>query len=373
MNTSNFHFSHGLLMMLCASLTACNDFEAAGVKTQEMGTPALSMTTPQQESELVDSSSTQEEVKETSQSSSATEGLSSASSGSAYTSSVNSIASSNLASSSSVRRRTPASTTSNQSQNSQTKTPVKQASTASAHTTGSTQTNQTTPQQTTNTPEQTTNGPEQMVNAFDMYRPVAYSVIRPNKADCESVASGLAGFAVTCQQNGTYFQAKFLSPIDSELRKKASSVAELYRNSELASPKHAAAARYLRQLYNVALKREPDVEGFYYWLNEYFGHNASAEPAKPLSFLSDSIINVSKDYAYAVYMQANWTTSYTAGADEFLRMLYLALLGREPDAEGLAWWKQELAQRTHTVEQVRMNFYTQSEYLKYTSGLGLPQ
>ena len=203
---------------------------------------------------------------------------------------------------------------------------------------------------------------------FDPYHPVAYSVSADSQALCSQMVGKIAAFPVSCRQVNAYnWRADFLAPISVDQRTDTSLVETLYLNSDSVSAQRFNAAKLLRKMYLNALNREPDLAGFYFWLNEYFGNDARPQPAKTYDFLTDSIIKASQTYLNAYYGQANPQVAETYG-----RMLYIAIFERQAEQEGLQYWVNELVSGRQGVDQVKYNFYLSTEFRNRLSILGLP-
>jgi len=84
----------------------------------------------------------------------------------------------------------------------------------------------------------------------------------------------------------------------------------------------------LAELYAAYFNRAPDAEGLAYWLNE----------------LENGVMTFDQIASNWANEQEEFTDTYGEDVDNdaFIAQVYANVLGREPDAEGLAYWKAEL-------------------------------
>lgn len=213
--------------------------------------------------------------------------------------------------------------------------------------------------------------PEVAAN-FDLFHPVVINFVMSGtiSSKCSEEASAYAGSPVKCKigggcdgKNPTHMGACFLSPVRKDLRNNSSIIASMYENSDRNFPQGLKTAKYLKHLYLTVLKREPDVAGFYYWLNEHFNNNATL-PALPVTHLTDAIITSTEN---KVFWDAFKKTDSTV--DAFLTQLYSALLNRAPDAEGKSYWMQDMIVNNQSPNAVLNNFYLSTDFKSSTQGL----
>ncbi len=111
--------------------------------------------------------------------------------------------------------------------------------------------------------------------------------------------------------------------------------------TELARSDHWAGSS-LDRMYRDVLGREPDAEGRQYWMGQI---------ASGLKI---------QDLGTYFYGSAEYAAS--AGSNEaYVRGLYQALLGRQPDGEGLAYWTGQLANGQARPPDVAAGFYNSIE------------
>lgn len=93
------------------------------------------------------------------------------------------------------------------------------------------------------------------------------------------------------------------------------------------------------RMYQILLNREPDLEGLEWWL----------ETLQDASF-GDGTYDM-WDVTHAFMVSKEYEEKYDGMEnDEFLTQLYLGLNGREPDAEGFAYWMDVLANPEEMIE-----------------------
>jgi hypothetical protein len=94
-------------------------------------------------------------------------------------------------------------------------------------------------------------------------------------------------------------------------------------------------AKQIASLYIGYYDRAPDAEGLEFWVKQY---NDGMSLAAIAEEFSKQFETVSPDYAGYSYFEA----PSSASAEVFLSNVYVNLVGRAPDAEGLAFWKNLL-------------------------------
>lgn len=85
----------------------------------------------------------------------------------------------------------------------------------------------------------------------------------------------------------------------------------------------------LVQIYVAAFRRAPEIEGYNYWKNEVAAHGIAA--------ISDTIFSL--DIVKAIY-------SSDISASQFVTTIYSNVFNKEPDAEGLNYWTQQLTAKS---------------------------
>lgn len=108
---------------------------------------------------------------------------------------------------------------------------------------------------------------------------------------------------------------------------------------------------FLRQVYSVVLDREPDAEGLQYWLDEQKKGMTAAD-------------------IVASFFDSSEMKNKNLSNEEFLSYAYRAIMGRQPDAEGKAYWLDMLSQGA-TRTWVVSSFVTSKEFTALCNGFGI--
>ena len=108
------------------------------------------------------------------------------------------------------------------------------------------------------------------------------------------------------------------------------------------------------RLYQSVFHRDPDAEGFGYWVNKLDQGMSQVEICNHMLWNSQ----FQRDLGITT------TNGYGEGVDPriIVTELYQHLLDREPDAEGLEYWSNQLASRSETVGQVICDFANITQY-----------
>jgi len=116
----------------------------------------------------------------------------------------------------------------------------------------------------------------------------------------------------------------------------------------------------IRDLYRNMLGREPDVEGFKYWVDKILsGENT-------LATLANSIADSDE---YKKLNAAREGDVQKAAYEKQLRDLYQNMLGREPDSGGLAYWLGQLLNGTDNIGTVAASIAVSDEYKSRVAGI----
>lgn len=116
-------------------------------------------------------------------------------------------------------------------------------------------------------------------------------------------------------------------------------------NEEL---KRSELEKEIRSIYNTMLDREPDEEGFKYWIEKISsGENTLGTLAK--------CIADSKEYAKKIRERAK-------NLKEQIRDLYRTMLDREPDKEGFAYWLKKISSGENTFATLVSSILQSEEY-----------
>ncbi len=104
------------------------------------------------------------------------------------------------------------------------------------------------------------------------------------------------------------------------------------------------AKNYIETLYEHAFKREPDPSGTDYWMQKIMSGEVSATDVAKSIFESDEL------------------QQQELSDEEYVTMAYEILLGREPDAEGLQYWVNQLQNEGLTRELLFYEFAFSNEF-----------
>ena len=104
------------------------------------------------------------------------------------------------------------------------------------------------------------------------------------------------------------------------------------------------------RLYFAYFLRIPDYGGLQYWINEY-------KSGKPLQWISDF-------FAASQEFQQRYGS---LNNQQFVELIYQNIMGRSPDAGGLAFWTDELNSGRRTRGQVMLEFSESPEYQQTSS------
>ena len=98
---------------------------------------------------------------------------------------------------------------------------------------------------------------------------------------------------------------------------------EKFKTTELMVPPTGPAAEFVEKIYKFALNRKPEVEGWKFWTNK----------------LETREISVTQ-IIYGLMKEDEFVNRYLS-PEEFIKTMYLIILGREPEQEGMEYWKRK--------------------------------
>ncbi len=104
----------------------------------------------------------------------------------------------------------------------------------------------------------------------------------------------------------------------------------------------------IARLYRAYFDRQPDAEGWEYWNREFSGGSSLA------------------DISYSFAQSSEFNRAATLSDEEFVTFVYDRVLDRQPDAEGFAYWLDQLAGETDRGELV-LYFSESGEYVSRTA------
>ncbi len=222
---------------------------------------------------------------------------------------------------------------------------------------------------TTKTPDKTPVVEAAFATNYDVFHPIKTNVVMAGytQVQCSNETSALFGVPVQCKigggcdgTNSSHMGACFLAPLRKDLRYDENLVKTIYTQNDLFFPKGWVRAQFLKHLYKTVLQREPDVEGFYYWINEHFNNNGSL-PSLPAEHLANGIILAQVNSTYWNAYNVN-----TANVEAFLQQAYMAAFNRSPDTGGFKYWKDALLNYQITPLGVLKTFYMTDEFKAFS-------
>ena len=113
------------------------------------------------------------------------------------------------------------------------------------------------------------------------------------------------------------------------------------------------ARNFVKRLYSNILNREADEDGLNFWTNDLMNKNQTGRDIV-FKFLRSPEF-VAKNY----------------DNEEYLKILYTVFFDREPDADGLKYWKELLDAKTITKDQVAEGFVNSPEWADTCSSYGI--
>ena len=116
-----------------------------------------------------------------------------------------------------------------------------------------------------------------------------------------------------------------------------------------------ALEQFVERCYKEALGRASDQEGFKNWVTALESKQLTAQQVS---------------YGFIFSPEMNAATKIKADPDSLLKSMYALYLGREPDPEGLAYWKQRIADGL-TLEQLDYGFAQSVEFKGIVKSFGL--
>ena len=126
------------------------------------------------------------------------------------------------------------------------------------------------------------------------------------------------------------------------------------------TPKVSSAAEWVQGFYNIFFGRDGDEAGMKYWSSELLSQRLSA------GYFITNIVNEKE------YIEKNYDDSV------YIARMYRAVVGRDPDAEGFAWWLETLnsyikqfGNRTVAMQQIALRMLGETETKAYIRSLGM--
>ena len=113
--------------------------------------------------------------------------------------------------------------------------------------------------------------------------------------------------------------------------------------------------KFVERCYGTALKRMSDPAGFKYWVNLLQTKEKTAQEVA---------------YGFVFSPEMNADRKITEEPEALLKSLYALYLDREPDPEGLEYWKQRIADGL-TMEELNYGFAQSVEFQGIVASFGL--
>ena len=113
------------------------------------------------------------------------------------------------------------------------------------------------------------------------------------------------------------------------------------------------ARNFVKRLYSNILSREADDEGLNFWTNDLMSKNQTGR---------DIVFKFLRSPEFVAKKYDN---------EEYLKILYTVFFDREPDSEGLKYWKDLLDAKTITKDQVAEGFVNSPEWADTCSSYGI--
>ena len=132
-------------------------------------------------------------------------------------------------------------------------------------------------------------------------------------------------------------------------------VAEFFFESPEYKSQNDTVKEFLTKVYRVMLNREPDKEGFGYWLNRIKNKTTSKDLIVYEFGLSDEFKKLCDNYSITPFNEDN-------KIDFFIKRLYIIVLGRDYDPKGLSDWKNFIKTGKESAAEVTKNFFFSDEF-----------
>ncbi|MBX2986270.1 MAG: hypothetical protein KF802_00090 [Bdellovibrionaceae bacterium] len=212
----------------------------------------------------------------------------------------------------------------------------------------------------------------------DDYRPFIYSVENANKTICDNEASMRLGTNYACSMGGgctisntrpsssapaarpNLYGACILARADGGWT--AAQRAQYQAAQDAQRPEVARLATYLHGLYTGFLGRQPDLLGFYSWLNVYNGADyGAAKLGKALMVGAENTTRAT----------AKIDSGSTTSVRNYLARVYVAVMGRPGAESEIGYWTREITVYGRSIDAIEDEFLTSAEFVNRVQGLGL--
>ena len=127
----------------------------------------------------------------------------------------------------------------------------------------------------------------------------------------------------------------------------------LYVYSDVSSNKsEKAISDFVDNLYSCVLGRDADPDGAKYWKSKLTNFEMNGAQVAENFVMSEEFTNSADD-------------------EQFIKVLYKAFFNREPDADGFAYWKDALDNKTLTRKEVEQSFVYSKEWADTCDSYGI--
>ncbi len=133
-------------------------------------------------------------------------------------------------------------------------------------------------------------------------------------------------------------------------------LAEFFFNSPEYKSQNDSLDKFLKKVYKVMLNRDPDKEGEEYWLNRLKNGTTTRDLIIYEFGFSDEFKDLCEKYGIEPFNTDNYL-------DAFIKRLYILVLGREYDPKGLNDWKEFLKTKKESASSIIKDFFFSDEFL----------
>ena len=111
----------------------------------------------------------------------------------------------------------------------------------------------------------------------------------------------------------------------------------------------------MKRTYRTLLNRDPDKEGLDYWKDMIDNKHIPREVVFYKFVISDEFKNLCRDYLIEAYSKEDMLKS-------FIKRLYLIVLNRDYDGEGLEFWFNNLKSGERRASDIAIGFFDSDEF-----------
>ena len=195
-------------------------------------------------------------------------------------------------------------------------------------------------------------------NRYDPGEGLANIQVTPNQGEYFALTAAGGGYAIPIITPGVYQLVFSGSGVNATLSVQvdAESVLLDLRADEQTTPD--AATVLITHYYVSILERPPEAEGLAFWQNQIIVRQENGEDVKPVFREMATFFFNSPEYL-----------GHNTNNTQFTTNLYLTFFQREPDAGGLAFWLDQLANGAQRNDVMTFFLYSQ-EFLDFMLKLG---